>query len=587
LLKLLKYLVLLLTFFGAVLVSFSCKSKRIVNKNEADQAKKEISKSEEVKFTSLFIDGCAALQPTKQNLQEALRLFNECKKIDPSSIPLKYELAKTYKMLGQYQLAIQNAKACAYANPKNEWYQLLLIDCFVSAKQYNESVKLREQLVKNFPQKTEFKEDLAIEYSVIGEFEKSYKIYNELETAYGINEQITLNKVKLLKNQRRIKEVENELLKLSESNKNEPRFYAYLAEFYLEQNKLVLAKNMYDKILSIDPNNPSINLALHDFYNSQGKLEEAYSCLLKAFNNPDLESEYKIDAIRYYYFMAEKKPESFYYTRGIELCDVLIKIHPKDAKGNAVYADFLMLGGKTKDAAKYYYYAAINENLDFTIWKQLLFSDNDLRQYDSLEHHSIKAIELFPSQAIPYFFNGIANIQLKNYKKATLALKDGIEFVVDNNSLKIDFYANLGDAYNYCKDYEKSDWAFDEVLKIDPDNTYALNNYAYYLSLRKENLEKAEKLAKKTNELSPNNRNYMDTYAWVLFQQKKYIDAEYLLETATKMGPPKADILEHYGDVLFKLNKVDAAVDQWNKAKQAGGNSDELLLKIKTKKLND
>jgi tetratricopeptide (TPR) repeat protein len=114
-----------------------------------------------------------------------------------------------------------------------------------------------------------------------------------------------------------------------------------------------------------------------------------------------------------------------------------------------------------------------------------------------------------------------------------------------------------------------------------------LNNYAYYLSLRKENLEKAEKLAKKTNELSPNNRNYMDTYAWVLFQQKKYIDAEYLLETATKMGPPKADILEHYGDVLFKLNKVDAAVDQWNKAKQAGGNSDELLLKIKTKKLND
>ena len=129
-LKLSKYLVLLLTFFGAVSVLFSCKSKRVVNRNEADQAKKEISKSEEVKFTSLFIDGCAALQPTKQNLQEALRLFNECKKIDPNSIPLKYELAKTYKMLGQYQLAIQNAKACAYANPKNEWDQLLLIDCF-------------------------------------------------------------------------------------------------------------------------------------------------------------------------------------------------------------------------------------------------------------------------------------------------------------------------------------------------------------------------------------------------------------------------------------------------------------------------
>lgn len=82
----------------------------------------------EAKFTSYFIEGCAALQPQKQNLPEALRLFTECKKIDPNSAALKYELGKTYKLMGAYELAIQNAKAAAEANPKNEWYQLLLIE---------------------------------------------------------------------------------------------------------------------------------------------------------------------------------------------------------------------------------------------------------------------------------------------------------------------------------------------------------------------------------------------------------------------------------------------------------------------------
>lgn len=571
-----------------VICLVSCKSKKASADNpNIKNPTKESPQVKEAKFTSYFIDGCAALQPSKQNLQDALRFFNECKKIDPNSVPLKYELAKTYKLLGAVDLAIQNAKVCAAADPKNEWYQLLLIECYSSIKDYNQSIKLREQLVKNFPGKVEFKEDLAIEYSIVGDYDKSYKIYNELEQAYGINEQITLNKCKLLKNQKKFKETEQELLKLSNSDKTEPRYYAYLADFYIEQNKLEDAKAMYDKIITIDPNNPSINLALHDYYSAQGKNDEAFDYLKKAFQNPDLEVEYKIDAARYYYTRAEKQPESNYYSRGLELCEILVKTHPKEPKGNAIYADFLMLSGKIKDAANYYYASAVNETVDFRVWSQLLFADSELRLYDSLEHHSASAMELFPSQATTYFFNGVANLQLRNHKKAAQSLKDGLEFVVDNKALMMDFYSNLGDAYFYLKEYEKSDKAFDDALKIDTDNTYVLNNYSYFLSLRNENLDRAEKLSKKANELSPNNRNYMDTYGWILYQQKKYKEADEWLSTAAKMGPPKADILEHYGDVLYKLNKKDEAVVQWELAKKAGGSSDGLLNKIRSKKLND
>lgn len=568
----------------------SCKSKKETSARTSIKEyteEKPSAQVNEAKFTSYFIEACAALQPQKQNLPEALRLFTECKKIDPNSAALKYELGKTYKLMGAYELAIQNAKAAAETSPKNEWYQLLLIECYVSLKQYNQSVKLREQLVKNFPGKTEFQEDLAIEYSIIGEYDKSYKIYDELEKAYGVNEQITLNKIKLLKNQKKFKETEAELLRLANSNKTEPRYLAYLADFYIEQQQLDKAKGMYDKILLIDPNNPSINLALHDYYSAQGKDNEAFDCLKKAFQNPDLEVDYKIDAARYYLARAEKQPESNFYSRGMELCELLVKVHPKEARGNEVYADFLLLGGNTKTAAKYYYIAASGDLVDYRVWSQLLFTDSELKQYDSLEHHSAKAMDLFPSQAVPYFFNGVANMQLKNHKKAAQSLKDGLEFVSDNKSLMMDFYTNLGDAYYYGKEYAKSDKAFDDALKIDADNTYVLNNYAYYLSIRNESLDKAEKLSRKANELVHDNRNYMDTYGWILYQQKKYKEAEEWLANASKMGPPKSDILEHYGDVLYKLNKPEEAYAQWILARQAGGNSEALTTKIKLKKLND
>jgi tetratricopeptide (TPR) repeat protein len=197
------------------------------------------------------------------------------------------------------------------------------------------------------------------------------------------------------------------------------------------------------------------------------------------------------------------------------------------------------------------------------------------------------AIEYFPSQPVNYLYNGVANSQLKNYAKAILSLKDGLEFVIDNKALKIQFLSALGDAYFYMRNYDLSDAAFDEALKIDSDNTYVLNNYAYYLSLRNQNLSKAEKYSKRTNELQPNNRNYMDTYGWILYQQKKFKEAEEWLSGAAKLGPKNPTILEHYGDVLFKLGKIEDARKYWQDALNAGGDSEALLKKVKEKKLDE
>lgn len=520
----------------------------------------------------------------KGNLQEALKLFLDCKKMDQKNSAVNYELGMVYKLLGLSDLALSEAKICAAADQKNEWYQLLLIDCYADSKQYSQSVKVRETLVKNFPDRNDFKQDLAYEYAMIGQYEKAFKVYNELEKNYGSNEQLALNKVKLLKTLNRSAEAEMELQKLVALNKKEARYYSYLAEFYMEQNKIEKAKEMYDKMEELDPNNPAVNLALHDYYSLKGDEQQAFERLKKAFLSQDLDIRTKASILGSF---TEQGNNAGNKAQALELAKILLVIHPQSTEANSIYGEFLMLDNNIKEASSYIYKAAMYDKNNFRTWENLIYIDSELNQLDSLEKHSAVALELFPNQAFIYYYNGYANMQLKNYKSAIAAFNNGISVVVNDQGLLLRFYSGLGDAYHYAGEYQKSYQSYEDALKIDADNTYVLNNYAYFLSLRKEDLEKAEKFSRRTLELKPNEKNYMDTYGWILYQQKKYPEAEEWLSKAAKLAPGNANILEHYGDALYKNNKQEKALEAWNAAKNSGKASETLLEKIRTKMLND
>ena len=172
----------------------------------------------------------------KGNVNEALKLFNECLVLDPTSVPVKYELAIVNKILGVNDVALAFAKECAAADPKNEWYQIILVECYRTLKLYNNSVKIQENLVKSFPNNTEFKENLAIEYTYIGQYQKAYHLYNDLEKQFGINEQLSINKIKLLQQENKMVEIEKEINKLVQSDKNNSRYLTYLADHYEYDN---------------------------------------------------------------------------------------------------------------------------------------------------------------------------------------------------------------------------------------------------------------------------------------------------------------------------------------------------------------
>jgi len=167
-------------------------------------------------------------------------------------------------------------------------------------------------------------------------------------------------------------------------------------------------------------------------------------------------------------------------------------------------------------------------------------------------------------------------------------LKEGETYVLDNKILQVQFVLYKAEAYYKLDKVTEAFQAFDEVIKLDPENWMAMNNYAYYLSLRNENLAKAEELSSKAVRANPENSTYLDTYAWVLFMRKDYNLAKFYMESAMKFGGEKSGtIVEHYGDILIMLGEKDKAIEQWKKALEIGDSSKLVSEKIKQGKYLD
>ena len=573
-------------FFAGGLIFFSlnfASCKTSASAVTPKQSNKGLSEQNKMILEGTYIEACREKIAGKP--ENAERMFRECLKIDPQNVPVKYELSKLLPITGRLEEAAKLAKECIASNPKNQWYHLSYIDILHAKKDFVASADAYEKLIKIFPERSDLMEAMAFDYAMSQNYSKAFKIYDELERRYGKEEIITINKIKLLKQLKRYNEAEAELKEMIDLNPSEPRYYLYLAEHYEDTGDFAKAKSVYEKLLVLDPSNPRVHLVMAEYYKEQGKAEESHNELKIAVASPDLEVELKLKYIQFYMEVSERFPE--FLPKAYELFDIVLKVNPNSGEARGFYAQFLAADKKTDEAYNQYLIAIRYSKSNFYVWADLLDLEAYLEKFDSLEVHSGMAMELFPTQPRPYYYSGLANRQLRNYKKAAQSFYDGLEFVYDDKNLMLSFYSSLGDVYSFLQEYEKSDKAYDDALKINPDDPYVLNNYAYYLSMRKEKLDKAEKLSKRSNDLVRDNPSYIDTYGWILFQQAKYAEAEEWLVRAVKLAPKKPLILEHYGDVMYKLGKADEALKYWKKANEAGSESETLLKKINTKKLGE
>lgn len=565
-------------------ILFGCSSSKTADKSPVVKSTKKVALSEQDKMKYDFMFFNANKERMIGNYQLSAGLFLQCIELDPTQPTAYYELANIFDLTNQNKEAIIYAQKAVSLNGENYWYRFLYAHLLQKSNNIDEAVKQYQILSQKNPHNIDLLYNLAGTQLYSGKYEEALKTYNKLEAEVGISEEISLQKQKIYIKLNNIEKAAEELTKLSNHFPDETKYQGYLADMYLVNNMPDKAFEIYKQILEKDPNDPYSHLALYEYYKNKGEKEKASQEIKQVFENKEFNIDTKMQILLTYYAESESKTEI--KQDAYDLSKLLIQAHPDDAKAYTIYADFLYRD-KKMDGAKENYLKAIElDSSRFALWSQVMFIESEMQDFDGMLIHSKMALELFPNQPLFYFFYGASNIQKKNYQEAIDYLVIGKDFVVSNPPLLAQFYANLGDSYYRIKDHKNSDKYYEKALEIEPNNIYVLNNYSYYLSLRGENLDRAEALSLKANEIEPNQPNYEDTYAWILYKQGKYVAAKEWLEKAVENGGnSNAVILEHLGDVNAKLGNIDKALELWNKAKLAGETSELIDKKIADKKL--
>jgi len=537
---------------------------------------------------SIFTDGMKFLmmdEPAK-----AVPQFEKVVQLYPKNPAAYFALSTAYLKQGKTGEALVPAlKAVQLDGGANKYYTLRLAELYVKQKRYAEAEKLYENLIQRSPDHIEYGVELAAIYLFDDKPDKALEMYDRVEKALGMNEEISRQKQRIYLKQNRLDKAIEEAEKLVASEPGETDYLLEGAELLISNDRNDQAIGWLERALKINQELPQAHVMLAELYQRKGDLQKCGQALNYVFSNPNLEAETKARILSSYVSLAGKNVMA--RENAVGLAAQLAKAHPTDARSQLIYADLLMQQEKRKEAREHYLRAARLDKSRFEVWGAVLQLDGELNDVDSLLVHTEQALEVFPNQGLFWYSNGQAHLVKRNYQEAVAALEEARRLLSASSDERAavwvrDITAQLGDAFNGLGDHVRSDEAYEQVLKEDPNNDHVLNNYSYFLSLRKEKLPLALQLSERLVERHQTNATYLDTHAWVLYVMKEYNRARTYLEKA--LQDPKGvsgTILEHYGDVLYQLGEREKAVEQWKKAKIKGETSDRLDQKIATGRL--
>ncbi len=518
-------------------------------------------------------------------IPKAVQLYQQCLKLDPTNGAAHFELAKLYHQGQNFPAAVDHAKRAVAADKENIWYRFLLADLYAQNEQSNEAATVYRDVLAKWPDRYEVYFDLANMLAYAGKVDEAIKVFDDQEQRFGLSEELIMHEFSMLSQHDRMSEAQALVERAVKVYPDTPQYMGLLAEIYDRQGEHDKALEQYRRTLERDPDNSMLRIALAEHYYGVGRMEEAYNELGLAFLDPDLDIDAKMQVLIGFFEMTEREGEQpndrpDLIRRSYALIESLEKAHPESGKPHTIHGDFLLRDGKLEEARDQFREALRTEKERFPIHMQLLQLDLQLSDHEALHADAEEAISIFPTVPEPYIYNGIALSQLKQHEAAIETLITGRDMVVDNPPLLAQFWSSLGDAYNEAGRYTDSDKAYDKALALEPDNSGTLNNYAYYLSVRNTQLEKAERMSARSLELAPGSATFMDTYAWVLFRLGRYADARVWIEKAVASGEVDGVVVEHHGDILYEIGDKAGALEQWRRAKEIGGGSELLDRKI-------
>lgn len=544
----------------------------------------KLSDEDQRKFDYYFYS--AINSKSVDEYSSAYDFLQYCMRIDSTNANVLFELGNFFKSIQNNDEAYNHYRKATQYSPGNYYYNMSLASAALDKQEFKEAADIYDRLIKKDPSKIELYMYLSEAYRLDGDFPRSIEALNDLERTMGVNENITIQKFKLYSALNDKKKAYEEVQRYIDKNPNDIRYYVLLGNLYLQDGKTQEAYVALSKAKLMDPENSYLVSSLANYYETVNDKAAAESELSTALFSSKIDTDTKIEILTQYITLLQQNEQDI--QKANPILDSLMIEYPQESKFNLLYGNLLMVEDKKSEANFQFRIFAESNPTNPLGWEQLLQS-TDMDSIDALIDVCRSAISYIPDQPLFYFYLSIGEHQNKEYEKSLETLNKGLAYVPANNPrLLSEFYSQGGNLYYELGKIDSAFIQYDKALQYNPQNLPVLNNYSYYLSLVRKDLDKAEKMSSITVKAEPTNPTYLDTYGWVLFEQGAYTMAKIYLENAVKYSQEQekevsAEVLEHYGDVLYKTENKDKALEYWIKAKEKGSESNTLDEKIEKK----
>ena len=523
------------------------------------------------------------------NYPEAFELYRHCLEIDSLASESHFAISGFYSSINKDSLALYHLKKAYSLDPKNDEFAERLGQYYLSQNMIEEGTRVYERLADMCHDRSDFLDVLTRIYQYKKDYPKMLETLNRLEEAEGQSENLTLSKMQVYSSMGDEKGAYEELSRLVKRHPNDLNYKVMMGNWLLANSRKDEALKAYKAVLKEEPGNPQAQMSLMDYYRTTGNSEEADTLLYRILENPETEAQTRISLMRQ--VVADNEQSGGDSTRILNIFSRILSLPQQTSDMAEMHVAYMNYKHMPTDSilSGLNRVLAINpENIGARLQRL------DIMWRDTIDENVIaeceKAIDYTPEETALYYYLGLAKYLNKDEAGALKALHKGATTIKEETPKEISsrIYMITGDILHSMNKSEEAYAAYDSCLNINPNEISCLNNYAYYLSEENRDLKRAEQMSYKTIKAEPENTTYLDTYAWILYMQKRYEEARIYIDQALKNDSTETSsvIWEHAGDIYIRLGLKSDASNYWQKAIDSGAdNATEIRKKIaRTKK---
>ena len=546
-------------------------------------AQSSLTPEQQRKYDYFFLEAMRLKE--KKDYASAFGLLQHCLDIHPNAASALYEVSQYYMFLRQVpqgQEALEKAVASA---PDNYWYSQGLASLYQQQNELDKAITLLEQMAVRFPGKQDPLFNLLDLYGRQEKYDEVISTLNRLEKHMGKNEQLSMEKFRIYLQMKDDKKAFQEIESLVQEYPMDMRYQVILGDVYLQNGKKQEAYDVYQKVLAAEPDNPMAIFSMASYYKQTGQEGLYQQQLDTLLLNKKVTPDTKVSVMRQ--MIVENEQADKDSTQIIALFDRIMKQEQDDPQIPMLYAQYLLSKNMEAESVPVLEQVVDLDPTNKAARMMLVGTAVRKEDYKQIIKVCEPGIEATPDALEFYYYLAIAYNQAEQPDSVVSICKRALEHTTADSKKEVvsDFYSILGDMYHTQKQMKEAYAAYDSALVYNPSNIGALNNYAYYLSVERRDLDKAEEMSYKTVKAEPNNATYLDTYAWILFEKGNYAEARIYIDNAMKSDDEKSDVIvEHCGDIYYMTGDLDAALSYWKKALEMGSESKTLKQKIEKKK---